>query len=104
MFKSTLQFDDMRIRGTFNMVNAVSNATLAQPVTQATATPASKPAQSKAQAAGPTDSVQLSSAAQAAVAALQEARETPAQTAKEAGSGDLQAQRLLANEAAARSE
>jgi len=37
------------------------------------------------------------------LAALQEARETPAQTAKEAGLGDLQAKRLLAKEAAAKS-
>jgi hypothetical protein len=43
---------------------------------------------------------QLSKAAQATLAALEEATETPAQTAKEAGSGDLQAQRLLAKEAA----
>jgi len=32
---------------------------------------------------------------------MKEASETPAQTAKEAGSGDRQAQRLLAKEAAA---
>lgn len=49
----------------------------------------------------PTDTVQLSSAAQAA---LQEALETPAQTAKEAGTGDPQARRLLAKEAAAKAE
>jgi hypothetical protein len=46
----------------------------------------------------PVDTVQLSSAAQSA---LQEATETPAQTAKEAAGGDLQAQRLLAQEQAA---
>jgi len=40
--------------------------------------------------------VELSSAAQA----LQEASETPAQTAKEARAGDAQAKRLLAREAA----
>ncbi|MGD0282978.1 MAG: hypothetical protein ABSB95_11520 [Dissulfurispiraceae bacterium] len=45
------------------------------------------------------DTVQVSSAAQAA---LQEATETAAQTAKEASAGDHQAQRLLAKEAAAR--
>jgi hypothetical protein len=44
-----------------------------------------------------TDTVQISSAAQKA---LQEATETPAQTAKEARSGDLQAKRLLAKETA----
>jgi hypothetical protein len=47
----------------------------------------------------PVDKVQLSSAAQAA---LHEAMETPAQTAKEAGSGDAQARRLLAIEATAK--
>jgi hypothetical protein len=44
------------------------------------------------------DTVQISTAAQLA---LQEALETPPQTAKEAASGDRQAQRLLAREAAA---
>ena len=44
----------------------------------------------------PVDTVQLSSAAQKA---LQEATETQAQTAKEAGKGDMQAKRLLAKEA-----
>lgn len=51
------------------------------------------------------DTVHLSSAAQAQLSAIQaatqEAAETPALTAKEAQSGDLQAQRLLAKEAAA---
>ena len=45
-----------------------------------------------------TDTVKISVAAQA----LQEATETQAQTTKEAGSGDVQASRLLAQEAAAR--
>ena len=49
----------------------------------------------------PKDSVELSSSAQAA---LQEAMETSAQTAKEAGKGDAQAKRLLAREAAAKAE
>ena len=49
----------------------------------------------------PRDSVQLSSSAQAA---LREALETPAQTAKEAGTGDVQAKRLLAKHAAAKEE
>jgi hypothetical protein len=44
-----------------------------------------------------TDTVKISVAAQA----LQEATETQAQTTKEAGSGDVQARRLLAQEAAA---
>jgi len=47
----------------------------------------------------PVDQVQLSSDAQAA---LREAVETPAQTAKEANTGDLQARRLLAKQEAAR--
>jgi hypothetical protein len=62
-----------------------------------------KPTQSKPQSATSTDSVQLSQAAQAMLAALQEASETPAQTAQEASLGDLQAKRLLAKEAAAKS-
>ena len=44
-----------------------------------------------------TDTVKISLATQA----LQEATETQAQTTKEAGSGDVQARRLLAQEAAA---
>jgi hypothetical protein len=47
----------------------------------------------------PVDKVQLSSSAQAA---LREAVETPAQTAKEASTGDLQARKLLAKQEAAR--
>ena len=51
------------------------------------------------------DTVHLSSSAQAqlsaAQAAVQEATETPAQTAKEARGGDLQARHLLAREAQA---
>lgn len=47
----------------------------------------------------PKDKVQLSDAAQSA---LREASETQAQTAKEAGSGDNQARRLLAKEEAAK--
>ncbi len=73
----------------------------------AVGTSASKqPAASKTQPdAEPQDTVQLSSTAQAQLSAIkaaaQEAVETPAQTAKEAQSGDLQAQRLLAKETAA---
>jgi hypothetical protein len=47
----------------------------------------------------PTDTVQLS---RAALAALEEATETSAQTAKEARGGDLQAKKLLAKQAAAK--
>jgi len=57
-----------------------------------------KPTQSKPQPAA-TDHVQISNAA---LAAFQEVTELPAQTAREAGKGDHQAQRLLAKEAAAR--
>jgi hypothetical protein len=85
------------------MVSAISNAAQTQPVAQSTETSAQKPTQSKPQSATTTDSVQLSQTAQAMLATLQEAGETPAQTAKEASLGDLQAKRLLAKEAAAKS-
>ncbi len=85
------------------MVNTISNATKTQPVSPPTGTSTQKQAPSKPQSSTGTDSVQLSHAAQAALAALQEARETPSQTAKEAGHGDLQAQRLLVKEAATKS-
>ena len=84
------------------MIAAVSQATTPQPVAKTTSAPP-KPAPSKpAPAAAHADTVQLSETAQAALAAMQEATETPAQTAKEAGQGDGQAQRLLAKEAAAK--
>ena len=76
------------------MINPVSSATHAQPVAQAAAT-VQQPAVSKPQPA-PTDTVQISAAAQA----LKEAIENPAQTAHEAASGDQVAKRLLAREAA----
>lgn len=75
---------------------ATSNATPARPEAKS-ATGGQTPAQPQPAAKAPTDTVQISSAA----LALQEAVETPAQTAKEAGHGDHQAQRLLAKEAAA---
>jgi hypothetical protein len=71
-------------------------------------TEASKqPPPAKSQSAADThDTVQLSSTAQAQLStikvALQEVAETPAQTAKEAQSGDLQARRLLSKEATAK--
>ena len=83
------------------MITAISNATQTRPAAPSTGTSTHKPTQSEAKSDPSTDSVQLSNAAQAALAALKEAAETPAQTAKEAGNGDLQAQRLLAKEAAA---
>ncbi|HWY22349.1 MAG TPA: hypothetical protein VNX26_14075 [Candidatus Acidoferrum sp.] len=76
------------------MINSVSSATHAQAVTQTKAAP-QQPALSKPQPAH-TDSVQISAAA----LALKEAIENPVQTAKEAASGDAQARRLLAREAA----
>ncbi len=75
---------------------------------KATAPPAAQPTQSKpatekstnpSSAPPPSEKVQLSRAAQTA---LQESLETPAQTAKEAGTGDMQAKRMLAKEAAAK--
>ena len=65
-----------------------------------------QPAPAKSQPAADTqDTVKLSSAAQAQLstiqAAVQEAAETPGQTAKEAQSGDLQARKLLSKEEAA---
>ena len=78
------------------MITPVTGATQIQPAAQST--PASqKPAQPKSQGTTVTDTVQLSLAAQA----LQEAIETSAQTTKEANSGDIQARKLLAQEAAA---
>ena len=59
-------------------------------------TPAARPHAPSPQPAA-TDTVKISVVAQA----LQEATETQAQTTKEAGSGDVQARRLLAQEAAA---
>jgi hypothetical protein len=83
------------------MITVVSSAANTQPVAPATKTSAPKQAPAKAKSEGAGDSVHLSQAAQAAATALQEASETPAQTAQEAGNGDLQAQRLLAKETAA---
>lgn len=84
---------------TTNMSGAVSSATQPQPAPQPTDVRAK--AREPRPQPGPSDTVQLSSAAQAA---LREAMETPAQTAKEAGAGDVQAKRLLAKEAAAKAE
>jgi len=80
------------------MINSVSGSTHAQATAQAATQPAAVTEQlapSKPQPA-PTDTVQISAAA----LALKEAIENPAQTAREAASGDLQAKRLLAREAA----
>ncbi len=79
------------------MADPVGSVTQTQAPAQAAAV-RSKPPESRRETV-PSDSVQLSSAAQSA---LREASETPAQTAKEAGTGDLQARRLLAKEEAAK--
>ena len=77
------------------MINNISSATQAQPVAQ------TKQADTKltksTQQPTPNATVQISNAAKAL---LQEATETQVQTAQEARGGDLQAQRLLAREAA----
>ena len=85
------------------MAITISNVTHATPVAPSKGTPAPRATQPKPQPAVRPDTVQLTGPAQAALAALKETRETPAQTAKEANSGDLQAQRLLAREATAKS-
>ena len=81
---------------------AISQTSNTSAVVQPTYTSRQKPAQAEKQSTTPTDTVHLSAAAQSAAAALQEARETPAQTAQEAGKGDLQAKKLLAREAASK--
>jgi hypothetical protein len=80
------------------MISPVSSATHVQPQTAVQPSQTRQPAQASAPKAAVTDTVQLSNAAKI----LQEAVETPAQTAKEAGSGDLQAKALLARETANR--
>jgi hypothetical protein len=80
----------------FKMVSTVKSAPQTQPAAQPPPV-TQKSTQSKPQPT--TDTVKLSNAA---LVAAQEATETPTQTAKEAMSGDTQAQRLLAKEAAAK--
>ena len=82
------------------MINPLSNTTPTQPVIQPTGASPYNTNQSHAPSAASGDSVQLSKAAQASLAVVQEASETSTQTIKEAGQGDLQAQRLLSKEAA----
>ena len=88
------------------MLSSITSATQAQPaapVQRPTATRSSTPPKSQSTPApAVTDTVQLSAAAQARLAAMQENAETPAQTAQEAEGGNLQAQRLLASEQAAK--
>ena len=85
------------------MISVVSNVTQTQPAVQASGPSKQKAVAPEAKAASTTDSAQLSQTAEAMLAALKEATETSTQTAKEAGSGDMQAARLLAKEAAAES-
>jgi hypothetical protein len=70
------------------------------PIQQSQGKTQSKTSPSAAKSAPVQDSVQLSSAAQTRVASMQEATEGSAQTAREAQTGDRQAQTLLAKEAA----
>jgi hypothetical protein len=90
------------------IVSAIASPTRTDPTTASSTGPLAKsatssqqPTHSNPQSTTSTvrDTVQISNAAQAA---LKEVIENPAQTAKEASSGDHQAQRLLAIEAAAR--
>jgi hypothetical protein len=82
------------------MTGGITNTTNTQPVAPPAGGAVQKPIQSTPQFVAKTDSVQLSAGAQAMATALQETKETPTQTAQEAGRGDSQAQRLLAKEAA----
>jgi hypothetical protein len=75
------------------MITPVSNATQAQPPIQSK--PTTQAPQGKPQPT-PTDTVTISAAKQI----VQESLENSAQTTREAASGDLQAKRLLAKEAA----
>jgi hypothetical protein len=86
------------------MVSAIQHATGAAAEIQTRPAPgptavSPKPTPPTPQPAAPTtaDTVQISNAA---LTAMKEATETPAETAKEARSGDHQAQRLVAKEAA----
>jgi hypothetical protein len=83
--------------GFSDMVNPVNHAAQAQVQTAVQSTQTRQPAPPQPAPAPATDTVQISAAAKA----LQETKETPAQTAKEASSGDQQAVRLLAKQVAA---
>lgn len=88
------------------MISAINSVSSAQAVETTSAARAAAPSQvaSKANSSPsattvPADKVTLSSVAQSM---RKELAETPAQTQQEANAGDLQAKRLLAEEAAAR--
>ena len=96
-FMETNWADDM-LNEADPMIKPISSAHPTQPVADFTKTFVKRPLQAQPPSSIH-DAIKLSSAAQAMAAALQEARETPAQTSKEAQSGDLQARRLLAKAA-----
>jgi hypothetical protein len=81
-------------------INPISNSTpptvhaASTPKAATAPSPAAAAAAPKAQAASPKAQA-ASSAVKAVSAAVQEANESPAQTLKEAASGDRQAQKLL---------
>ena len=80
------------------MVSPVTSPPQVQAQAEVQPAAARQPAAAAQPQAAATDTVRISVAAQA----MQEATETQAQTTKEAGSGDVQARRLLAQEAAGR--
>ena len=88
-------------------ISTVASAPPAAPVATDSQKTSSAP-KAAASSPAPTDTVQLSSTAQAQLSALQsavqEASETPEQTLQEAMGGDTQAQRLLAREAQAEAQ
>ena len=81
------------------MISSVASASVTQAVVPSTSTSKAAPQPKASAASVPTDTVKISSAASKM---MQEATESAAQTAKEAGAGDVQAQKLLAKEAEAR--
>jgi hypothetical protein len=90
---------------TSNSINSTPPPPQAESVKPTVTNNKPDPPPKQSSGAAATDSVHLSSAAQAQLsafqAAVQEATETSSQTAKEAMKGDLQAQHLLAREAQA---
>ena len=87
----------IEVRRTSKMINPISRAHPSEPVVAAA--PSNQqptPAKTPARTTKPKDTVQISVAS----STLQEVLETPVQTAKEARSGDHQAQTLLAKETA----
>jgi hypothetical protein len=89
--------DEAMTKESATMIDNVGSVTHAQPV--ARERDVRDRATEDRSKAVPSDSVQLSDAAKAA---LRESVETPEQTAKEALTGDIQAKRLLAQKSAAK--